>query len=123
MAGGQPAASFDLAALLAQYRPVVQYDSLEPFYTDSAAVITDHPGNALKRADGTVLAMAGAPGGGAVPPLTLDFLRPDTYPTGEPALATDFIGETADYVAAAREMHGHARLREQGARAHRRGAG
>jgi hypothetical protein len=96
----------DLAALLAQYRPFVQYDSLEPYYTDSAAVITDHTGNALKRVDGTVLAMAGAPSGGAVPPLTLDFLRPDTYPTGQPALATDFIGETADYVAAAHEMHG-----------------
>lgn len=106
MAGGQPAAAFDPAVLLAQYRPVVQYDSLEPYYTDSAAVITDHPGNALKRGDGTVLAMAGAPGGGAVPPLTLAFLRPDRYPTGDPALATDFVGETADYVAAAREMHG-----------------
>ena len=51
--------SADPAALLATYRPVVQYDSLESYYTDWAAVITDHPGNALKRVDGTVIATPG----------------------------------------------------------------
>jgi hypothetical protein len=35
-----------------QYRPFVQYDSLESYHTDSAGVITDHPGNSLKRLDG-----------------------------------------------------------------------
>jgi hypothetical protein len=102
-----PVSSYDPAALLAQYRPVVQYDSLESFYTDWAAVITDHPGNALKRADGTVIAVAAAaPDAGSVPLLNLAFLRPDVYPNGEPVLATDFVGETAgDYVTAARVMH------------------
>ncbi len=101
------AAAFDPAALLAQYRPVVQYDSLESYYTDWAAVITDHPGNALRRANGTVIAAAASdPHGGPVPLLNLAFLRPDVYPNGEPVLSTDFIGETAgNYVTAARVMH------------------
>jgi hypothetical protein len=93
--------------LLAQYRPVVQYDSLESYHADSAAIITDRPGNVLKRLDGSVLAAAtaGGPSGGA-PVLTLGFLRPNKYPTGEPVLATDYVDETGkDYVKAGREMH------------------
>jgi hypothetical protein len=108
MSDGQQGATVDTSdpgALLAQYRPFVQYDSLEPYYTDSAAVITDHPGNALKRVDGTVLAMAGAAAGTGVPPLNLAFLGPSSYPTGEQALPSDFIGETSNYVAAAQQMH------------------
>jgi hypothetical protein len=95
------------SALLARYRPVVQYDSLETYHTESAGVITDHPGNALKRLDGTVLATAtaGAPSGG-VAVLTLGFLRPGTYPTGDAVLATDYIDESGtDYVSAALHMH------------------
>jgi hypothetical protein len=95
------------SVLLARYCPVVQYDSLESYYTDSAGVITDHPGNALKRLDGTVIAAAGsgAPVGG-LPLLTLGFLRPDTYPTGDAALATDYVDQTGgDYVSAALQMH------------------
>jgi hypothetical protein len=99
-------AAFDPAVLLAQYRPVVQYDSLESYYTDWAAVITDRPGNVLKRADGTVLAAAGPPSGG-VPRLSLSFLHPQTYPTGQPVAATDYIAEVgSDYVTQARQMHG-----------------
>jgi hypothetical protein len=98
-------AAFDSAALLARYRPVVQYDSLESYYTDWAAVISDRPGNVLKRADGTVLAAAGPPSGG-VPQLNLNFLHPQTYPTGQPVAATDYIAEVgSDYVTQAREMH------------------
>jgi hypothetical protein len=95
------------SALLARFRPVVQYDSLESYHTDSAGVITDHPGNTLKRRDGTVLATAtaGAPTG-SVPVLTLDFLRPDKYPTGDAALASDYIDQSGkDHVAAALQMH------------------
>jgi hypothetical protein len=92
---------------LGQYRPVVQYDSLESYYTDSAGVITDRPGNVLKRVDGSVLAAATAGGpSGDVPVLTLGFLRPDKYPTGETALPTDYVDETGKgYVQAALEMH------------------
>jgi hypothetical protein len=98
------------SALLARHRPIVQYDSLESYFTDSAGVITDHPGNTLKRRDGTVLAAAtaGAPSGG-VPALTLDFLRPDAYPTGDSARATDYIELSGnDYVPAALHMHAKA---------------
>jgi len=112
----------DPAVLLALYRPTVQYDSLESYYTDWAAVITDRPSNVLKRADGTVLAAAGPPTGNA-PVLNLAFLAPQTYPTGQPVNASDFIGETgSDYVTQARAMHAlpgyankaHGRIVEQG---------
>lgn len=93
---------------LEQYRPVVQYDSLESYYADAAGVITDRPGNVLKRLDQSVLAAATAGGpSGNVPVLTLGFLRPDTYPTGETVIPTDYVDETGkDYVEAALEMHG-----------------
>jgi hypothetical protein len=95
----------DPQALLALHRPVVQYDSLESYYTDWAAVISDRPSNVLKRADGTVLATAG-PASGDMPALSLAFLRPDTYPSGQPVQSTDFIVEVgSDYVTQAREMH------------------
>lgn len=92
---------------LEQYRPVVQYDSLESYYADSAGVITDRPGNVLKRLDGSVLAAATAGGpSGDVPVLTLGFLRPDKYPSGETVLSTDYVDETGkNYVEAALAMH------------------
>ena len=114
-------AALDTAALLAQYRPVVQYDSLESYYTDSAAVISDRPGNELKRADGTVIAAAG-PTAAGVPELNLAFLRPGTYANGEAVQPTDFIVEVGtDYVSQARLMHArpgyankcHGRVTEQ----------
>ena len=52
----------DTVALLQRYRPVIQYDSQESFYADSAAIITDLvvPGspnsNCLKTSTGKVLA-------------------------------------------------------------------
>lgn len=93
-------------ALLGRYRPVMQYDSLESYPADWAAVISDRPGNLLKRADGTILAAAG-PAGGALPALTLSFLGPQHYANGQPVQADDLIDEVGqDYVAQAREMHG-----------------
>jgi hypothetical protein len=93
------------AAALAVHRPVVQYDSLESYYTDWAAVISDRPGNMLKRADGTILAVAG-PTVGNVPQLNLAFLQPQAYPSGDAVQNTDYIVEVgSDYVAQAREMH------------------
>ncbi len=47
------------AELLARHRPFLQYDSQESYFADSAAEWTDNPGNELRRADGTVLAIAG----------------------------------------------------------------
>jgi len=96
--------ALDTAALLAVHRPVVQYDSLESYYTDWAAVITDRPGNLLKRADGSTIAAAGGTPG--VPQLDLAWLQPNAYPNGEPVQATDYIVEVGtDYVSQARQMH------------------
>lgn len=93
-----PASQPGLVTLLQRYRPVVQYDSLESYYADSAAVIANRPGNVLRRRDGS--AIAGSP------PLGLDYLRPVRYPNGQPVAATDYIDETGgDPAAAARAMH------------------
>jgi hypothetical protein len=95
----------DLDVLLNRYRPEIRYDSLESFFADSAAVITDRLGNLLKRQDGSVIAPV--TGG---PPLTLDFLRPGRYPTGAQVEATDYVDEVGtDYVAQARQMHEQAK--------------
>jgi len=98
-------AGFDAPALLALHRPFVQYDSLESYYTDWAAVITDRPSNVLKRADGTVLAAAGPPTANVLA-LNLAFLHPTTYPTGQSVQGTDYLAEVgSDYVSQARAMH------------------
>jgi hypothetical protein len=97
--------AIDTAALLTLHRPVIQYDSLESYYADWAAVISDRPGNVLKRASGAVIAAAGSQTTNT-PTLTLAFLQPEVYPTGESVEQTDFIVETgSDYVSQAREMH------------------
>ena len=99
MSGPDP----DLLAALQRYRPELRYDSLESFFADSAGIITDRPGNVLKRADGTVIAAA-SPGGGT-PQLSLGFLRPQHYANGEAVAQTDYVDEVGtDYVAQAREI-------------------
>jgi hypothetical protein len=99
-------APIDATVLLAQYRPVVQYDSLESYYTDWAAIVSDRPGNVLRRADGTLIAAAGPPTAG-VPQLSIGFLRPGTYPNGQQVAETDYLAEVgSDYVTQARDMHG-----------------
>jgi hypothetical protein len=99
-----PSSSLNLSALLARYRPVVAYDSLESFFADSAAILTDRPGNLLKRRDGTVLAAATPPPG--TPQLELDFLGAARYANGESAADTDYVEEVgSDYVAQAHQMH------------------
>ena len=95
----------ELVALLERFRPEVRYDSLESYLADSAAVISNHPGNVLKRQDGTLIATAGV----AAAPLTLEFLRPGRYPNGLVVDATDYIDEVGnDYEVQARTMHAEA---------------
>jgi hypothetical protein len=95
----------DLVALLERFRPEVRYDSLESYFADSAAVISNRPGNVLKRQNGTVIATAGVPPA----PLTLDFLHPTRYPNGLVVDSTDYIDEVGnDYEVQAREMHAEA---------------
>ncbi len=45
---------------LEQYKPALVYDPQETYRAMSAASITDHRDNSLKRADGTVVASAGS---------------------------------------------------------------
>ena len=97
--------ALDTSALLNMHRPVVQYDSLESYYTDWAAIITDRPGNELKRANGMIVAVSG-PNAGPLPQLDLAFLHPTQYANGEAVQPTDYIAEVGtDYVNQARQMH------------------
>jgi len=55
------------AALLKRHRPLLKYDSQEAFFADSAAELTDNPGNVLRQTDGTIVATAAD--GSRSPPL------------------------------------------------------
>ena len=86
------------AELLERHKPFLKYDSQESYFADSAAEWTDNPGNALKRADGTVVQSAGAG-------LSLAYLGRD-YADGSHALKTDAIGDpTREYRDQARALH------------------
>lgn len=96
--------------LLARYCPVLAYDSQGSFFADSPAVMTDRVSadgrevNALKRADGAVLAAAKA--GRGRPQLELGFLGARKYASGAGVRAGDHLDAAGkDYVLAAREMH------------------
>jgi len=65
-------ADLDVDELLERHKPHLVYDSQETYLADSAAEWTDAPGNALKRADGMILAAATPPDGQRQ--LSLDFL-------------------------------------------------
>jgi Vacuolar protein sorting-associated protein 62 len=97
----------DTAALLRRYGPVVQYDSHESFYADSAAIVTDlvvgERCNFLK--SGRTIVAAGAPKAGQGQ-LSLDFLTGTTYPGDRSVSRDDLLDETGrDYVADAARMH------------------
>ena len=87
--------------LLRRYRPVIQYDSHEPYFADFAGVIADRPSNTLRGADGEVLATATKRR-----PL-LKLLSRDVYPDGLGAPGEgDRLSQTGtDHQAQAAEMH------------------
>ena len=88
---------------LQRYRPELRYDSLESFFADSAAVITDRPGNVLKRKDGTIIAAATPKAGQAQ--LGLAFLAQQHYTNGQPVAQDDYLDEVgSDYVAQSRQI-------------------
>jgi|SRR5450755_1320530 hypothetical protein len=62
---GSMTTGVDPAALLHRHVPVLRYDSQEPYFADAASEWTDNPGNQLRRADGTVIAVASADSGQA----------------------------------------------------------
>ena len=117
----------DGTTLLKRHLPVLSYDSQGSFMADSPAILTNRiapsgEANALKRADGAVVATAA--GGRRLPRLGLDFLGWPHYSDGAKAARSDFLDALGtDYVLAAREMHrgkmadhvhGHATRAEDG---------
>jgi hypothetical protein len=103
-----PAGSED-SALLDRLCPILRYDSQGSFLADSPAVLTDRVAavggvaNALKRADGTVVASAG---GARRSKLDLGYLGWPAYRDGTKAARSDFVDAAGrDYVQQAREMH------------------
>lgn len=101
-------ASADEVALLKRFIPILRYDSQGSFQADSPAILTNRvtgdAANALKRADGTVLATS--LGGRRRARLDLDFLGWPEYGDGAKAAASDFLDAVGrDYVLQARDMH------------------
>jgi hypothetical protein len=98
-----------VADLLRRHLPVLRYDSQGSFPADSPAILTNRvsptgEANALKRADGTILATAS--GGRRRPRLGLEFLGWPGYGDGGAVARSDFLDATGrDYVLQAREMH------------------
>ena len=86
------------AELLERHRPFLRYDSQESYFADSAAEWTDNPGNELRRADGTVLAVA-AQG------LELAFLGPHYTANASAAKADVISNPSRKYREQARALH------------------
>jgi hypothetical protein len=92
----------DDATLLNAYRPVMQYDSHEPYFADHAAVIANRPGNNLLSGKGVLLATADS-GQGLLP-----LLGPNAYAglVATPA-SSDCLKEVgSDHQLQAAAMHG-----------------
>ncbi len=99
------------SVLVDRLRPILRYDSQDSFQADSPAVLTDRVAagggvaNALRRADGTVVA-ASASGARRRSKLDLGFLGWPEYRDGTRAARSDFLDAVGrDYVGQAREMH------------------
>jgi VPS62-like protein len=106
--------------LLARYSPYLQYDSLESFRSDSAAIMAEHffddgskwsYTNVLKRKGGTTLASARPKE--REKQLDLAFLG-QLYASGAEAQPTDFLDAAGRrYVEDARRLHGDARFADR----------
>ena len=78
-------------ALLRRFQPCLRYDSLESYFADSAEIWVANPHSRLSDASGKTIATA-ADG------LSLAYLHPERYPTGQEAARGDFIEQTrSDY--------------------------
>lgn len=107
--------------LLQRYAPYLQYDSVESFRSDSAAILPEHffddgskwsYTNVLKRKGGSVLASARPKEGQKR--LDLAFLGGKRYSSGAEALATDHLDAAGRrYVEDARRLHGDARYADR----------
>jgi len=80
--------------LLIRFQPALRYDSNEQFFADDAAQYTDAPGIELRRPGGggkPGTALASADPASRAPKLTLAFLGPQTYVTGDAVDKSDVI--------------------------------
>jgi hypothetical protein len=106
--------------LLQRYCPYLQYDSLESFRSDSAAILPEHffedgskwsYANVLKRKGGSVVASAQPKDGGTK--LDLPFVG-RRYGNGDEARATDFLDAVGKrYVEDARRLHADPRYADR----------
>jgi hypothetical protein len=94
MATGEQTPSMATGAqdLLQRFKPQLRYDSQEAFFADSAAEMTDNPGNTLRRAPkddapGDLIAEANATD--PIRNLSLPFLAGSTYENGEAVRSDD----------------------------------
>jgi hypothetical protein len=95
--------------LLAAHRPIVRYDSQEPYFADAAQTWTDQPSNVLLDAHDQVIAAATPAAGGEQ--LSLALLGNHRYANGTATSAADRINNTTsphNYVAQAQAMHAKA---------------
>jgi hypothetical protein len=92
----------DDATLLDAYRPVMQYDSHEPYFADHAAVIADRPTNCLLTGTGVLLATAHSGQG------LLSLRGPDAYAglVTKPASGDCLKEVGSDHQLQAAAMHG-----------------
>lgn len=101
------------AQLLRRYRPFLQYDRVESYRSDSAAILPEHVfdggggwgyANVLRRKGGKVIARARPEG--TEPRLELGFLSAAAYGNGEQVRTDDFLDAFGrDYVDDAARMH------------------
>ena len=92
--GGQAVESLGERLLLLRHLPALSYDPQDPWRADTAATITDNPGNTLSRGDGTVIARP--------PELSLHLLT--RYPRGLQADPGDVLRQTADRLGSANRL-------------------
>jgi Tol biopolymer transport system component len=98
----QPRTNINYGDLLEQYAPQVRYEAQESFYADSASMITDNPGNHLRREDSSVIAARSV-----IPfePLNFSFLGYPNYANATSAFDSDFLDEDDDdYAGDAQQM-------------------
>jgi hypothetical protein len=107
------------AELLERHKPILRYDSQGSFSADSAQIMPERAGNALKREDGKVVAKPAE--------LELEFLGARKYGDASKVEKTDYLDATGrDYVLDARALHanpdyadrahGHLALDDKGGR-------
>ena len=103
----------EVKRLLGELRPALHFDADERFYADPPTVLVDNSyregpsrdyATRLLTEDGEEIARVGHPD--EARRLTLDYLRPDEYPSGDKPAKGDYLDPGFEWVADARRAHG-----------------